>query len=484
VTAAELDTGDRLDPALVKLAVIVTLGAIASLLDTTIVNIAIATLSRQFGTPVATIQWVSTGYLLALCAVIPLTGGLIERFGARNLWLFSVGLFLVGSLLCGASWSVPSLIGFRVVQGIGGGMILPVAQTVLAQAAGPRRVGRIMSVVSVPGQLVPILGPAIGGVIVDDLGWRWIFFINAPLCALALVLAWRGMADSGRRPAARLDVTGLILLCTGITLAVYGLSRAGSAGGFGGRMVLASLVAGAMLLAAFVLHALRTRSTPAIDLRLLRYPTFAASSLLMFLFGVFVYGPMLLLPLYFQHVRGLTAFDAGLLMALQGIGAMVALLIAGWLTDRVGPGRVVLTGLVIAVLGTIPLALIGAHTSEVALGISMVVRGLGLGAAAVPAMAASYLQLSADAIPRATSAINLVQRIGGSIGTAAFAVILQLQLADHGGAPAAQAAAFGTAFSWSLALTCLALVPALVLLRSTRAGARRPATETIGPQES
>lgn len=462
------DSSSRLDPALLKLAVIVTVGAIASLLDTTVVNVAIDTLGRQFHAPVSTIQWVSTAYLLALTAVIPLTGWSVERFGAKTMWLASIALFLCGSVLCGAAWSVASLIAFRVIQGIGGGMILPIAQTVLAQAAGPQRVGRIMSIVSVPGQLVPIVGPVIGGVIIESLGWRWIFYANVPLCVLALVLAWRGMPDSERQPAQRLDLHGFILLSAGLASAVYGLSRAGSQAGLTDRTVIVPLGVGATLLAAFVLHALRTRITPVIDVRLLRFPTFAASSTLMFLFGVSIYGPMLLLPLYFQQVRGLTALDAGLLMAPQGIGAMAALVIAGWLTDRVGPGRVVVTGLLVAALGTIGYTQIGPHTSEELLGGWLLIRGLGLGAAAVPAMAACYRQLPTGAVPRATSAINIVQRIGGSCGTAALAVILQRQIAVHAQVPSGLAAAYGAAFSWSLAFTAVALIPAVVLLRSLR----------------
>src|SRR4051794_12108991 len=188
-----------------------------SILDTTIVNVAIETLGRELGSSLSAIQWVSTGYLLALATVIPLTGWAMERFGGRNTWMLSVALFLVGSTLCGLAWSTTSLIFFRVLQGFGGGMIMPVGQAILAQAAGPQRMGRIMSVIGVPTLLAPILGPVIGGLIVDNASWRWIFFVNVPVGLIALALAYRILprSEARRERSAPLDVTGLALLSPG-----------------------------------------------------------------------------------------------------------------------------------------------------------------------------------------------------------------------------------------------------------------------------
>src|SRR4051812_21180497 len=234
-----------LDRALWRLASVVVLGTIMSILDTTIVNVAIETLGRELGSSLATIQWVATGYLLALATVIPLTGWAMERFGGKKAWMTSVALFLCGSALCGFAWSSTSLIAFRVLQGFGGGMIMPIGQAILAQAAGPERMGRIMSVIGVPTLLGPILGPVIGGLIVDNASWRWIFFVNLPVGAVALALAWRILPrreTHGPRPV--LDVMGLALLSPGLAALVYGLSQVGAKGSFSATNVVVGLAAG------------------------------------------------------------------------------------------------------------------------------------------------------------------------------------------------------------------------------------------------
>src|SRR3954454_17270252 len=383
-----------MDRALMRLASVVVLGTIMSILDTTIVNVAIETLGRDLGSSLSAVQWVSTGYLLALATVIPLTGWAMERFGGRNLWMVSVTLFLIGSVLCGLAWSTESLVVFRVLQGFGGGMIMPIGQAILAQAAGPERMGRIMAVIGVPTLLGPILGPVIGGLIVDNVSWRWIFFVNVPVGIVALVLAWRVLpraAAVGR--GAVLDVRGLLLLSPGLALLVYGLSQIGMQGSFTDYRVLLGVFGGLGLLAAFVWHALRARERSLIDLALFRDRAFAAASGTTFIFGVSLFGAMLILPLYYQVVRGESALNAGLLLAPQGIGAAMMMPIAGRLTDRLGAGRIVPFGVIVAVLGTAVYTQLSADTSYWVLGVALWVRGLGLGSTMMPAMAAAYQTL-------------------------------------------------------------------------------------------
>src|SRR5262249_36696946 len=220
--AQEPAEGSVLTREILTLAAVVVLGAIMTVLDATTVNVALPTLGREFGTSIATIQWVTTAYLLAFASVIPLTGWASQRLGTKPLWLLSLALFTVGSLLAGLSWSIGALIAFRVVQGLGGGMIMPLGQTILAQAAGPKRMGRGMSIIGVPLLLAPIIGPVIGGVLVGAVSWRWIFFVNLPVSALAFLLAIKLLPRVPRRSQQRLDLLGAILLPSGIALFLWG----------------------------------------------------------------------------------------------------------------------------------------------------------------------------------------------------------------------------------------------------------------------
>jgi EmrB/QacA subfamily drug resistance transporter len=485
-----------LDPQLKRLAVVVVLGTIMSILDTTIVNVAIETLSRDFRAPLSTVQWMSTGYLLALATVIPLTGWAVERFGSKRMWIISLVLFLGGSALCGAAWSVQSLIVFRVLQGFGGGMIMPIGQSILATAAGPQRMGRVMSLLGVPMLLGPILGPVLGGLIVDSASWRWIFYVNLPIGIVAIVLALRILP--GHEPTSasnRLDVRGLLLLSPGLALVVFGLAQAGQGSTVS---VVAPIAVGTVMVVVFVLHALRAKITPLIEVILFRNRSFAAAAATTFCFGAALYGGMLLLPLYYQVVRGDSALNAGLLMTPQGIGAALVMPLAGKLTDRYGAGRIVPGGLLVSVAGTIAYTQLGAHTSYALLAGSLFVRGVGFGFVMMPAMAAAYQDLSRERVPRASTAINIVQRVGGSIGTALVAVVLTHQIdaqvhGQTGGLSAVStiseaarvriqqplAVAFGHTFWWPLGLTVLGLVPA-VLLPRVRAGGGTLATAEEG----
>jgi EmrB/QacA subfamily drug resistance transporter len=466
-------------------AAVVVVGVIMSILDTTIVNVALETLSRELDAPLSTIQWVSTGYLLALATVIPLTGWMTERFGSKRIWMISVTLFGVGSALCGLAWSAESLIFFRVLQGFGGGMIMPVGMALLAQTAGVGRVGSVMSVVGVPMLLGPILGPVIGGLIVDSAPWQWIFYVNVPIVVVALAMAARLLkADAGRADAGRLDWLGLALLSPGLAGIVFGLSESESHGGFGDSLVWAPIAAGAVLVALFARHAW-VAPRPLIDVRLFRDRRFSAAGTTTFLVGAALFGAMIILPLYYQVARGESALTAGLLMAPQGFGAAMAMPLAGKLTDRLGGGRVAVFGLVILTIATIPFAFLEAGTSYTLLAFLLVLRGLGIGSSMMPAMAAAYATLESSAVPRATSALNVMQRIGGSLGTALLAVVLQGEISERLGgrgggtlerlpdgvrARVAEplADAFAATFWWAVAMSVVALVPATVLAVTQR----------------
>ncbi|URN02376.1 DHA2 family efflux MFS transporter permease subunit [Actinomadura madurae] len=480
---------ERLDRRTILLGLVIVSGTVMAILDTTIVNVALETLGRDFSTGLSTIQWVITGYMLAMGTVIPLTGWAIDRFGGRRVWMTSIVLFVLGSVLSGAAWNIESLIVFRVVQGLGGGMLMPTGMAILTIAAGPRRMGRVMSIVGVPMLLGPVLGPVLGGWLVEDVDWRWIFLVNLPVGAMALALAWRNVPrHRGEHAAPGLDWRGLVLLPPGFVLLIYGLSTASSNGGFGEPSTIAWLAGGAVLVGLFALHSLRLRERSLIDVRLFTDRTFAAAAVGVFFVGLALMGSMLLIPLYFQIGRGEGAFAAGLLLAPQGLGAATAMPLAGMITDKLGAGRVVPVGIVLLVAGTVPFALVGADTSYWLLAAALFVRGLGLGCTMMPTMSAALTTLSRAVVPRASSTLNIIVQLGGSVGTALLAVILARQIGDRvpgagaggDGATAGMgeipervreqvapnlADAFGHTFWVALILTAVLILPALLLPR-------------------
>jgi EmrB/QacA subfamily drug resistance transporter len=452
------------------IASVVVVGTVMSILDTTIVNVALRTLGDDFHSPLSTIQWVATGYMLSLATVIPLTGWAAERFGAWRVWMTSIVLFLIGSALSGAAWSAGSLIFFRVLQGFGGGMIMPIGMTILAQAAGPQRMGRVMGIIGVPMLMGPILGPVLGGVLVEYVSWRWIFFVNIPIGIVGLFMAARLLPRDEPQHGERLDLLGFLLLSPGIAGVVYGLAEIASKGGIESAAPAVSLVAGLLLVTAFVIHALRVER-PLLDMRLFRNMRFSAASATTVTLAGALFGGMILIPLYFQQARGEGALAAGLLMAPQGVGAAAVMPVAGWLTDKVSPGRVVIPGLVCVIIGTLPFTQLTDHSSYLLLSVAMVIRGVGIGATMMPAMSAAYQTLSRAAVPRATSSLNVLQRVGGSLGTAILAVVLEHRLIAElksapspAQAPEALSHAYGQTFWVALGMSAIALIPALRLV--------------------
>ncbi|MBW8480753.1 DHA2 family efflux MFS transporter permease subunit [Actinomadura parmotrematis] len=479
---------DRLDRSLIVLGLVIVSGTVMAVLDTTIVNVALQTLGRDFSTDLSTIQWVVTGYLLALGTVIPLTGWAIDRFGGRRVWMTSIVLFVLGSALTGLAWNVESLIAFRVVQGLGGGMLMPTGMAILTMAAGPRRMGRMMSIIGVPMLLGPVLGPVIGGYLVENADWRWIFFVNLPVGALALALAWwKVPGEAPHEARATLDLRGLALLPPGFVLLIYGLSTASGNGGFGEPSTLAWIAGGAVLIALFVAHSLSRREKALIDVRLFKDRTFATASFMVFLVGIALIGSLLLLPLYYQIGRGEGALAAGLLLAPQGLGAAFAMPVGGLLTDRLGAGRVVPFGVVLIVLGTVAFTQVEAGTSYWLLSASLFVRGMGLGCTMMPTMSAALTTLPRAAVSRASSSLNIIMQLGGSFGSALLAVILTRQISGNlpqqpgGGGGESHlgqipesvrvhvapqlADSFGTTFWVALGITAVLILPAFLLPR-------------------
>ncbi|MFC9897176.1 DHA2 family efflux MFS transporter permease subunit [Nocardia sp. NPDC127579] len=444
-TKAESDPADdKLDARVFKIAGVVVLGAIMSILDITVVTIAIPEFQKEWGSSYALTAWSMTGYTLALATVIPLTGWAADRFGTKRLYLSALAFFVVGSVLCSYAWSIESLIGARVIQGLGGGMLMPLGMTIMTHAAGPQRIGRVMAVLGIPMLLGPIGGPILAGWLIDAHSWEWIFRINLPLGIIALIYGFLVLPSDKPQPAESFDFVGMLLASPGLALFLFGVSSIPDEGTITAPKVWVTMVIGAALLVGFVLHALRAKH-PLIDLYLFKNKSLLFSVLTMTLFAAAFFGAGLLLPSFLQSVQNETSLSAGLMLAPQGLGAMLTMPIAGRMVDKIGPGKIVLTGIAVISIGMAFFTQLEAGSSYLMLGTGLFIMGLGMGCTMMPVMTAAIQTLTHQQVARGSTLMNIINQTAGSIGTAVIAVILTNQMKDKGlptgGAAAQQAAA-------------------------------------------
>ena len=519
-TSTPSPASDKLDRGVLLVAGVVVLGAIMSILDITVVSVAQPTFQRVFDATPAQTAWTMTGYTLALASVIPLTGWAADRFGTKRLYMLAVALFAGGSVLCAAADSIAMLTAFRVLQGLGGGMLMPLGMTIMTRAAGPERIGRVMAVLGVPMLLGPIFGPILGGWLIDIASWNWIFLINLPIGIIAFVYALVVLPSDSPTPSETFDFLGMLLLSPGLALFLYGVSSTPEAGTLLAAKVLVPAAIGLALIVVFVLRSLfRAPDHPLIDLHLFRNRALTIAVIAMSLFAVAFFGASLLFPSYFLQVRGETTLQAGLLLAPQGIGAMLTMPVAGVLTDKIGPGKIVLGGIALIVVGlamftqvavdpsAVHLTAAGVHVAAPSypflLG-SLFVMGLGLGATMMPIMTSALQTLTDHEIARGSTLMNITQQIAASIGTALFSVLLTngfngssaigalIKARETGKAVTDPSVlttgfsdmshAFGHAFLIGTLLVALCVVPALMLPRRRPAETKPDAdAETVAP---
>lgn len=424
-----VDDSDKITPEILKIAGVVVLGAIMSILDVTVVNVAIPTFQNVFSTggePIAysTATWTATAYMLALAAVIPLTGWAADRFGTKRLYITAVTLFTLGSVLCATAWSIEALIAFRVLQGLGGGMLMPLGMTIMTRAAGPQRMGRLMAILGVPMLLGPILGPILGGVLIDAASWHWVFLINLPIGVGAFFYALRVLPSDRPEPSETLDVKGLLMMSPGLAALLYGVSSIPAAGTFLDAKVIASVVIGLLLLAAFAIYSFRPEH-PLLDLRLFANRNLTVAIIVMFLFAAAFFGALLLVPTYFQQVRGESVLKAGLLVAPQGLGAMLTMPIAGTLVDKMPVGRIVPFGFLGILIGMFGLASsTDPGTSYWVICGWLFVMGLGMGSTMMPIFTSALKTLKAHEVARGSTLLNVTQQVASATGIATISVIL------------------------------------------------------------
>lgn len=420
---------DKLDAALLRISGVCILATVMAILDVTVVSVAQRTFIDQFASSQAVVAWTMTGYTLALATVIPITGWAADRFGTKRLFMGSVLAFMLGSLLCAIAANILQLIIFRVVQGVGGGMLLPLGFMILTREAGPGRLGRLMSILSIPMLLAPIGGPILGGWLIDTSSWRWIFLINLPIGVLTVVLA--AIVFPRDRPARSetFDAVGVLLLSPGLAMFLFAVSSIPGRGTVADRHVVIPATIGLALIAGFVAHAWHHVDHPLIDLRLFRNPVLTHANVTMLVFATAFFGAGLLLPSYFQQVLHHTPMQAGVHLIPQGLGAMLTMRLTGPLVDRQGPGKIVLVGiaLITAGLGAFAFGVARqAHYLPVLL-VALAVTGLGMGCTMMPLSVASVQALAPHQIARGTTLMSVSHQVGGSMGTALMSMILTNQ---------------------------------------------------------
>jgi EmrB/QacA subfamily drug resistance transporter len=467
-------------------AVIFVFGLFMELLDMTITNVALPVLAKSFHADTTGIEWIVTGYLLSLAVFIPLSGWLGDRFGTKRTFMFALVTFTAASLLCSFAWSIESLIAFRVLQGIGGGMLTPVGTTMMFRAFPIEERARVSALITIPAIFAPASGPIIGGYLVEYHSWQSIFLINIPIGLTGIVIAGLSLKEHREPTAGRLDVPGFFLGAAGVATLTYALSEAGSRG-FGNLVVIGFGTLGLALLAAFVVAELRA-TRPMIDVRLFRYRLFAAGNAVLFFSSAAFGGLLFLLPLLLQSERGMSPFQSGLATFPQAIGVVITAALAGRLYSTVGPRRLMIVGMALSSILTVALIVIDLNTGVWTIRGLMLLRGAGFGLALVPLQAATFAQVNNRETGQASAAFNVLRQVASSFGVALIATVLTARLGANGaviGDPTTRGGAivaFHEAFVAAAAISTLAIGAAFVMSDKLAAGTMKRGTSDISSE--
>ncbi len=409
--------------------IVMIFGLFMSILDSTIVNIAIPRLQTAFGADLNSVQWVLTGYTLAQGVATPLTGFLSDRIGIKRFYMISLVSFTVGSALCGLAWSLPTLIIFRILQGAGGAFLFPLSMTLLYREFPPSERGLAMGFLGIPILLAPALGPTVGGYIVTYAGWELIFYINVPIGIIGLIMSIIYLREGETRSGLRLDLPGFIFSAAGLGALLYGLSDA-STDGWGSGKVLGFITIGALLLILFVLTELRIArqgGQPLLDMSVFANGPFSTSSFASILVTFALYGGLFLVPIYLQDLRGLSAYQAGLLLLPQAFASMLAVVIGGRLVDRLGVRAVVIPGLALLAFVLWRMTSITLTISYSSFQILLILRGFALGLCMQPLSVSALSEIRPRDLARASAVSTTLRFIASSLGIAVLATLVQTQ---------------------------------------------------------
>lgn len=417
----------------------IALGAIAPMLDSTMVNIAIDKLTKDFSTTLDIIQWAITGYVLALAVAVPVSGWLMNKFNGKKIFIGAVIAFGVISVLVGVSWDISSFIFFRLLQGFSAGVITTLMFTLLVKTAGQENLGRVMAIVSTPMIFGPILGPVIGGFIVQGASWRWIFYINVLIVLIAAPLMMKKVPHfEPFNKDSRLDLFGIINLSLMSAALIYGITKAADHASFNNSETIIWVGLGLVLAFIYFVYNLVRKNQTVLPLNLFAHKSFTASSIGLFLTNAAIMGPMLILPLYFQNFRHFTATEAALALIPQGVGMLMTRPLIGKMIDKIGAKYVVMVSLVLSLIGSVPLIFITDKTSMLWISIILFIRGASVGGISLPLTSDAYTGLDTKQLPEAGVGINIIENLGSSFGSAVIATVvaatlqgLQPTIANH-----------------------------------------------------
>ena len=471
-----------------RVAITFLFGMFMSLLDATIVNVALPTFAREFRASPTTIEWVVTGYLLSLAVFIPVSGWAGDRFGTKRIFMFALAVFTLGSLVSVFAWNIHALIAFRVFQGVGGGMLVPVSTAMLFRAFPPSERAQAGAVLAIPTVVAPASGPVLGGYLVEFQSWRWIFAINVPIGIVGLLVAGLLLRETKQEKPGRLDMPGFMLCAAGLATLMYALAEAGTHGLDDARVLLIGL-AGIAILSVFAIVELRTEQ-PMVDLRLFRDKLFRASNAASYVSFSGFAGALFLLPLLLQAEMGLSPLQSGLTTFPQAIGVAMMAQPAGRLYRYVGPRRMIMAGLTGATLTTFAFLLVDLQTSQWWIRLIMLARGWSFAFTMIPLQAATYATIRPEDTGRASAIFNAGQQVAASLGVAVLATALSNRLLHYGavlGSPATRGGAllaFHDAFIPAIALGALGVVVAAVLVDDREAAVtmRQVAAPAIGEE--
>jgi len=457
----------KLPRELILISFILVLATLPAMLDTTIVNIAVNKLAKQFLTGLEKTQWIVTGYVFALGIAVPFSAWLMRRFGGKKVMTGGLSLFLIGSFLAALSWSMSSLIVFRIIQGFASGLLIPTLTTVLIQTAEGKNIGQLISIVSIPIVFAPILGPVIGGLILQYSTWQWLFWVNLPLGVIALLLLqWKLPHFDAVDKSSKLDWLGILLLGLISGMSIFGVIKIEEIDGQ--TVGILSFTIAAIAFLTYIIYAWKKRSPALIPLDLFRSKNFSASFTLLFLAGFVSNGPMLLLPLFFQDVRGLNVITAALWLIPQGLGMLITRTTVGKLTDKIGARLVALPAILVVLLGTVPFVFFDAGTNQWFIWLTLLIRGMGIGGFAIPVMSDSYVGLEKSQIPAASVATRIIQNIGSAFGSGILATVVSSALKGGKGNVSSMSTAYHAGFSTCLVFMAISIIPAFFLSNKIR----------------